>query len=317
MPDPAPPRLDPDGSFDCAGLWIDERLTPDDRYLHRARRVLVDVQTPFQRLSIVDSGCYGRALILDHKWQSATADEFLYHEALVQPAMVLHGAPRSVLVLGGGEGATVREVLRWRSVEKVVMVDIDGQVVDACREHLAQMHQGAFDDPRVEVVIGDALAFLADDPRRWDVVISDLSEPTEHGPSRGLFTREYFQRVQRVLAKGGWAAVQAGSASPVELELHARLVRTMASVFAHVHSHVAMVPSFAVPWAFALAGAEPLPQRCDPPAIDALLARHTYGGLRAFDGGAFLALLQTPKYVREAIARETGIFTAADPPSVA
>ena len=83
------------------------------------------------------------------------ADEFIYHEALVHPACVLHGDLKNVLVLGGGEGATVREALKWNTVERVVMVDIDGQVIDACKEHLPSIHQGAFDDPRTQLVIGD------------------------------------------------------------------------------------------------------------------------------------------------------------------
>ena len=183
--------------------WITEYISPHDVYLHGVVEVLAYRKTAFQQMYVVRSGIYGTALVLDGKWQSCTGDEFLYHESLVQPACVYHGAPKNVLILGGGEGATTREVLRWRTVERVVMVDIDGEVVAACKEHLPEMHQGAFDDPRTEVVIGDAIEYLDNALPEWDVIISDLSDPIEEGPSFKLFTREYFEQCRRGLRPGG------------------------------------------------------------------------------------------------------------------
>ena len=156
-------------------LWLSEYMTPWDIYMHGVRRIIAYQRTPYQEMYIVDSGSYGKALILDGKWQSSTVDEFLYHEPLVQPAMILHGSPQRVLLLGGGEGATLREVLRWKTVRRAVMVDIDRDVVDACRLHLPELHLNAFDDPRAEVVIADAVEFVEQTADRWDVIISDLS----------------------------------------------------------------------------------------------------------------------------------------------
>ena len=126
-----------------ADVWISEYITPWDIYQHGVNRILASKRTNFQEMQIVETGAYGKALVLDGKWQSCTGDEFLYHEPLVHPAMIAHGNPKRVLILGGGEGATAREVLRWKCVERAVMVDIDGEVVAACREHLPEMHQGA------------------------------------------------------------------------------------------------------------------------------------------------------------------------------
>lgn len=118
--------------------------------------------------------------------------------------MIFHGSPSKVLVLGGGEGATIREVLRWLTVEQVAMIDIDGEVVEACRQHLPEMHANAFDDPRLKLVIGDALEFLDTSSQIWDVVISDLSDPIEEGPSFQLFTKEYFEKILQVLTPEGF-----------------------------------------------------------------------------------------------------------------
>ncbi len=295
-------------------LWIVERVTPVDHYHHGVTELLAYRRTRFQEMQVVASGPHGKALVLDGKWQSTESDEFVYHEALVQPAMVSHGAPRKVLVLGGGEGATVREALRWRSVERVVMVDIDGDVVDACREHLPEMHQGAFDDPRTELVIGDALAYLDETEERWDVIVSDLSDPIEHGPSFPLFTRETMEKAHRVLSPGGRYVLQAGPTGPVDLRLHARLVNTVRSVFRHAISYTAYAPTYGSPWGFALAADEPLESRPGPEAVDRLLAERTSGGLRLIDGSTLLGLLQTPKHVRRAIERETTVYTMDEPP---
>lgn len=302
------------GSELQADLWMSEYITPWDIYVHGVTRVLAYQKTAFQEMYVVESGAYGKALVLDGKWQSSTGDEFLYHEPLVQPAMICHGAPKKVLILGGGEGATAREILRWRSVDRVLMVDIDGEVVAACRQHLPEMHQGAFDDPRLEVAIADALNVLDTSEERWDIVISDLSDPIEEGPSYQLFTQEYFQKIRRVLAPGGYFVVQAGQVTPVNLTLHARTLRTVGTVFPHVVAYASHTPSYGSPWGFGLAAESPIDPQPDPIAVDRLLAEQLTGPLRAIDGQTLLGMLQTPKYIRTAIAAETQVYTLAAPP---
>lgn len=302
------------GSQLGADFWISEYITPWDMYVHGITKVLAYKKTAFQDMYIVETGAYGKGLVLDGKWQSCTGDEFLYHEALVHPAMICHGAPKNVLVLGGGEGATVREILRWKSVEQAMMVDIDGDVVEACREHLPEMHQGAFEDSRTNLVIGDALEVLDTTDRKWDIVISDLSDPIEEGPSFQLFTKEYFERVQRVLAPGGYFVLQAGPVSPIELTLHARLASTMKAVFPNIHSYSAYTPSYGSPWGFIIGSSEAIATQPDPAKIDQLLAEKTTGGFRLIDGISLLGTLQTPAYVRKAIAAETQVYTLKEPP---
>ncbi|XTZ09781.1 MAG: spermidine synthase, partial [cyanobacterium endosymbiont of Rhopalodia yunnanensis] len=123
-----------------AELWINENITPWDIYSHGIKEILVYQKTLYQEMYIVESESYGKALVLDGKWQSCVGDEFIYHESLVQPAMITHQFVKKALVLGGGEGATIREILRWKSIEKVTMIDIDGEVVAACQKHLPEMH---------------------------------------------------------------------------------------------------------------------------------------------------------------------------------
>lgn len=295
-----------------ADIWISEYISPWDVRLHGVSRVLAAARTDFQDMQIVESGPSGKGLVLDGKWQSCTGDEFLYHEPLVHAPCVAHGSPKSVLVLGGGEGATVREALRWNSVARVTMVDIDGEVVEACKHHLPEMHQGAFDDPRTELVIGDALRYLDDSAPEWDVVISDLSDPIEDGPSFALFTKEYFDKVQRSLAPGGVFVLQAGPVSPPEVGAHARLANTVRAVFPHTCSLVSFTPSYGAPWSFVLGSAEAIdiPEEA---GVDALLETNGVAGLRMFDGEALHGMIRLPKHIRAAIAGETAVYTLDDP----
>jgi spermidine synthase len=302
------------GSQVGADLWVSEYITPWDMYVHGVTKVLAYKKTAFQEMYIVETGAYGKGLVLDGKWQSCTGDEFLYHEPLVHPAMICHSSPRNVLVLGGGEGATVREILRWKTVEQVMMVDIDGEVVEACREHMPEMHQGAFEDSRTNLVIGDALEVLDTTEQKWDIVISDLSDPIEEGPSFQLFTKEYFEKAQRVLAPGGYFVLQAGPVAPVELTLHARLVSTLKAVFPNVHSYASHTPTYGSPWGFAIGTAEAIATQPDPSATNQLLEEKTTGGLRLIDGISLLGILQTPAYIRKAIAAETQVYTLKEPP---
>ncbi len=296
-------------------VWMPEHFTEGESVYHGLKRVLEHRQTQFQEMIIVESPTQGMALVLDGMWQSCQGDEYLYHEPLVQPACIAHGKPRTGLVLGGGEGATVRELLRWKSMEKVVMVDIDGEVVDACKQYLSCMHQGAFEDPRTEVIVGDALHYLDVTDQKWDIVVSDLSDPIEDGPSAQLFTKEYYDKIKRVLAPGGVLAVQAGQAGPTVMELHVRLVHTLKQIFKHVTHYTSHIPSYLNPWGFCICrDTDAFDETPTPAKVDQLLADGTTGGLRMLDGRTLLGLMQTPKYLREAVAKETRIFSLAELP---
>jgi spermidine synthase len=296
-------------------LWLTEYNTPYDAYCHGILEVVYQKKTRYQELMIVTSGAYGKALVLDGCWQSCTGDEFLYHEPLVHPACLLQGGPERVLILGGGEGATLREALKWRSVRQAVVVDLDGEVVDACRRFLPEMHQGAFEDPRSQVVIADAGDYVDSRTRHWDVIIADLTDPLEDGPSAKLFTREYFQRCRGALAPGGCFVLQAGLAGPSEMGTHVRLARTVAAVFDRMLHFVSHVPTWASPMGFVIGTDRSVRwDDPDPHQVDTLLARKTSGRFRMFDGRAFRGLMHPPKYLRDAIAAEKRIFSMENLP---
>ena len=186
-----------------AGDWHYELIAPDLYQTERIRKVYYSGRTEYQDVVVQDGAAFGMSLVLDGKTQSTEVDEFAYHEGLVHPAMISHPEPRSVFVAGGGEGATLREALRHTTVERVVMVDIDQQVVELCRTHLPKHHAGSFDDPRVELVYADALDYLEETGERFDVVIIDVPDPLEVGPAVMLYTREFYEMVRRAAPRRG------------------------------------------------------------------------------------------------------------------
>lgn len=301
------------GGLVKSDFWIHEYISPYDVYQRGIKRIIDYRKTKFQEMYIVETGEHGKCLVLDGKIQSTTAGEFLYHEALVHPAMVFHGAPKRVLIVGGGEGAVLREVLKWRTVERALMVDIDGEVVEACREHLPEMHQGAFDDPRAEFLPADANMFLSETREKFDVILCDLSDPMEGAPAFELFTKEFYEKVRGVLHEDGIVQIQGGPVNIAELEDHARLHNTVGSVFPHVRTICSFVSDYISLWGFIVGSNSPISDATDADQIDGLLERSIDGDLRFLDAITLQGMICVPKHIRKGIKQHTKVFTRKDP----
>lgn len=286
---------------------------PGERLSYEVERVLHTARTEFQKVEIVDTTSYGRALFLEDKIQSAELDEFIYHEALVHPALILHPEPRAVLIVGGGEGATLREALRHRTVERVVMVDIDREAVAACREHLGAWLRGAFDDPRTVLLHGDARAHLEHHDELYDSIIVDVTDPLAGGPSYRIFTREFYQLAAARLSDHGTLAVQAESVDLSVLEAHLAIVATLREVFPHAAAYQAHVPSFGEAWGFAVAARRRDPRSLRPDEVNAVLSERGCADLRFYDGETHTRLFALPRYLRGLLAQQRQIVTDDQP----
>src|SRR5256712_10749676 len=216
--------------------------------MHAIARTIVEAQTKFQHVEILQTAAYGKTLVLDGRIQSSQGDEFIYHEALVHPGMLMtEGPPSSTWVIGGGEGAPLGEILRCPSITRAVMVDIDGEVVEFCKLHLPEMHQGAFDDPRTEVRLEDARAYLEKSNDRFDFITVDLVEPLEEGPACMLFTQEFYALVRDRLTPGGTMTMQAGMTKLRELEFFTAVHRNPPEGFSVGAAHQKFIYSFRTP----------------------------------------------------------------------
>ena len=223
--------------------------------LYPVEEVLLKTRSRFQEVMVVRLRGFGKTLVLDGLIQSSEADEYIYHEALVHPAMLLHPGPRRVLILGGGEGATLREVLRHPGVEEAVMVDIDDVVVDVARRYLPEWHQGAFDDPRSRVVIMDGFRYVreaVERGERFDVVVMDLTDPYGSEVAAQLYTREAFSLVKRAMGEDGVLVVQAGS-STLFYDAFRMVMDNVAAVFRYAREYDVWVPSFSYMNSFVIA----------------------------------------------------------------
>ena len=296
----------------ATGLYYVEQHSPSMRFAYRVRHPIFSGRTRFQKVDIVELEVFGKTVFLDEKIQSAAVDEYIYHESLVHPALVAHPAPRRVFVAGGGEGATLREILRHNTVERAVMVDIDGEFVDLCRVHLPEWHQGAFDDPRVEVIHDDARKYLFDTEEVYDVVISDLTEPLEEGPSQLLFTREFYAGVQERLAPDGMLVVQSASADPVYADFVASIARTLEELFPVVRVYWAFVFSFQMPWSFVVASRRVDPALLVEKEVEVRLRERGVKGLRYYSPELHPAMFRLPAYLRY-LLRNGRVLTDRNP----
>ena len=296
------------------GNWHYELITPDLYQAERIERVHFSGRTPYQEVLVQDGAAFGRSLVLDGKTQSTEVDEFVYHEGLVHPAMIAHSEPRSVFVAGGGEGATIREVLRHSTVESVVMVDIDTRVVDLCREYLPNHHQRSFDDPRVKLVHDDALAYLESTSDRFDVIVIDVPDPLEAGPAYLLFTQEFYTLVRERLNDAGIMVSQSGPTGPSFYEqCFSAVANTVGSVFPVVTLSETFVPSFGSTWGFVIGSLQADPVNLSPRDVDARIADRVSGQLRYFDGTTLRGMVSVPKYLRESVATEQRVITRDAP----
>jgi len=293
--------------------WFHDYISPNLTVLHNIEGVIYSGQSEFQSIEVINTGSFGVCLILDGKIQSSESDEFVYHEALVHPVMLTHPRPEKIFIAGGGEGATLREVLRHKSVKKVTMVDLDKEVVDICRRFLPSFHQNSFDDPRVELHFADAREYLKKCQDKFDIIIIDLADPVAEGPARLLYTQEFYQIVKQRLEPGGIMSGQAESASWTDLQNFAAIANTLQTVFAIVRPYQAHVPSFTSVWGFISASENLDPTKLTPEEIDARIRVRISKELKSYDGLTHEAMFTIPKHIRQQLATTKKIATDKEP----
>ncbi len=293
--------------------WLQDNINENFIQLHRVEEVLYSGQTEFQSVKIVRISNFGTCLVLDGKIQSGDADEFIYHEALVQPAMITHPCPETVFIAGGGEGATLREVLSHNTVKRAVMVDIDEEVITLCKQYLPKHSQGAFEDERTELYHADARDYLTKCGEKFDVIVIDLPDPIEEGPAYLLYTTEFYQIARDRLTDSGVICVQAGSAIITELLNFSVVNNTLKSVFPITSPYQAEVPCFGGPWGFCLASLNPDPTLLSPVEIDRRIKCRSLNRLRFYDGLTHQGMFSLPKYIREVLAQQKRLITDKEP----
>ncbi|MDY0280009.1 MAG: polyamine aminopropyltransferase [Salinivirgaceae bacterium] len=190
-------------------VWFTDKDENQALSLRHSGDVLYEKQSPYQKVKVINTYGYGKALTIDNMFMCTEKDEYHYHEMITHPAVLAHGAVKKVLVIGGGDGGTIRELFKHRSIEHVDMVEIDDAVIEASKLHLPTL-SAAFSHPKLNLVIGDGIKFAADaSEASYDLVIVDGSDPV--GPSEGLFSNEFYKNCKRILNDNGLLVVQGES----------------------------------------------------------------------------------------------------------
>ncbi|KAK6118333.1 hypothetical protein DH2020_047904 [Rehmannia glutinosa] len=282
--------------------WFEEEIDVDLKWSFALNRVLHKGTSEYQDIALLDTKRFGKVLVIDGKMQSAEIDEFIYHECLIHPPLLCHPNPKSVFIMGGGEGSAAREALRHKSIEKVVMCDIDQEVVDFCRKHLTANHE-AFRNIKLDLVINDAKK------EKFDIIVGDLADPVEGGPCYQLYTKSFYENILKPkLNNNGIFVTQAGPAGVfTHKEVFSSIYNTIRQVFKYVRAYTAHVPSFADTWGWVIASDQPL---CiEAGKMDKKIAERIDGELLYLNGPSFVASTILNKTVAKTMKNETHVYS--------
>ncbi|CAJ1972900.1 unnamed protein product [Sphenostylis stenocarpa] len=298
--------------------WYEEMIDEDLKWSFKLNSVLHKAISEYQDIALLDTKPFGKALVLDGKMQSAETDEFIYHECLIHPPLLCH--PKLVQLFdfletsqdcvhnGGGEGSAAREALKHRSIDRVVMCDIDKEVVDFCRKYLIANRE-AFSDKKLDLVINDAKAELVKRKEKFDIIVGDLADPLEDGPCYQLYTKSFYEKTLKPkLNDNGIFVTQAGPAGIfTHKEVFTSIYNTIKQVFKYVIAYTTHVPSFADTWGWVMASDQPLSICAEE--MDKRIATRIDGELLYLNGAWFHSSTTMNKTVYQSLQNETHVYT--------
>ncbi len=280
-----------------------ELLCEDAGYFLRGARLLEAGRSEWQAYEVWETPRFGKLFRLDGCFMSSERDEFYYHENLIHVPAVAHPGPRRALIIGGGDGGSADELLKYPGIERIVIAELDAKVVDLSRRHLREVHHGALDDPRVEVRIGDGMRYVHEDGpaagERYDLIVLDLTDPV--GPAEGLYAADFFAACKALLAEGGALTLHIGT--PVfQPERVRELVARLRQVFLRVRPYFLYVPLYGSLWGMACASDTLDPAALDADEVDRRLATRAIRELQHFNGAVHCAQFAQPNHLRALLA---------------
>ena len=274
-----------------------EWLTPEIAHGFTTRNESIAMQSMHQRIEWHDTKAMGRMLALDGAFMLSERDEFIYHECMVHvPALALAN-PKRALVMGGGDGCSARELLKHPCIEEIVVAELDPMVVATCREHFSDVNGHAFDDPRVRVEIGDALAFLRHSSARYDIIVMDLTDPDD-ADSTPLYSPETCTLIRDRLAPDGVLTLHIGSAF-FHAERFAKTLADLRAVFKEVHAYKAFMPTYGAEWGMACASMRTDARALTEAVIAQRLSERHIADLRFYTPRVHASLFAWPGYAEK------------------
>ncbi len=298
-----------DKSLPLQWLWYYEYHSTYEIHAHAVKNVILRTRSKYQQIDIIDTFNSGKILVLNSEPQSSQVDEHIYHESIVHPAMILHPNPENILIIGGGEGATLREVLKHKSVKKVIMVDIDEELNKIAIEYLQEWHQNSFFDPKVTIIFDDIKNYIKICQEKFDIIISDLNEPTGSTPAFKIYNESFLEQIKNISTNDTIFVMQASDMKDLlfwhyrkdqDIPLLKEYIELFSKYFKEVKIFHSFIPSFYSDWAFLFASNQKIPELTDQ-EIDQRIKERTNNKLKFYDSETHKLLFSLPKYVREVI----------------
>ena len=284
---------------DIAAGAMTEYLTDDWGYFIRSSRAFEKFRSPWQMVEVHDSVPFGKLFRLDGHFMTSEKDEFFYHECLVHPAAITHPQPARALIIGGGDGGSAEELLKYTSMQSVTLVEIDLAVVDVARKYLASVHKGSLDDPRVTLRIEDGLAYVRNSAETFDLIVLDLTDPG--GPSTPLYTQDFYAACAARLSPVG--AMTLHIASPIA---HPGRIRDalvdLRATFPVVTPYLASIPLYGGLWMMAMCSATLDPRHMTSMEVDRRIVRRGLTELQYYNGDMHRAALALPNFIRSLVS---------------
>lgn len=288
-----------------ADEWVSEQLYSDWRQSFKIDKVLFEEHTDFQDLIIFENSMWGKVLALDGVIQTTEQDEFVYHEMMGHVPLVSHGKAEQVLVVGGGDGGLLRELLKHKEIRKIVLVEIDPEVIRFSKEHLSFISQGSLDDPRVEIVIQDGMDYVKNTDRTFDVIFCDSTDPI--GPGAVLFTDAFYQGCKEALNEGGIFVNHAGVPATQRDELP-MVYGKLKKQFKEVSFYLGVIPTYVGGYmAFGFSTDSPAYHQLSDQEIQERVER-IEGKMKYYNAKIHKASFSLPTFISEALYEEESIL---------
>ena len=276
--------------------FIFDWLNAHSGYGYTATEQLAEIQSPYQRVEVYDTPQFGKLFRLDGRLMTSEGDEFFYHECMTHPAALSHPNPESVLVIGGGDGGSSEELFKHPSVKRIVMAELDPVVIDISKKWLGSIHKNVFDDPRLDVKIGDGFEYVKSTPERFDMIVLDLTDPDT--PAFHLYSEEFFRMCQRILKPGGMLTLHLGSPG-YQADTVRKNAANLRKVFRHVAPMALFIPLYGSLWCLGVASDSVDPRTVASDTIAQRMSERGIGSLRYYYAGLHQALFTLPLFVQE------------------
>lgn len=280
-----------------------ESLCDDAGYFVRGGQLLEAGRSPWQSYEVWETPRFGRLFRLDGCFMTSERDEFYYHENIIHVPGIAHAGPRSALIIGGGDGGSAEELLKYPTMQRIVIAELDEQVVTIARRYLQNVHHGALDDRRVEVRIGDGMKYVHEDGPaagdRYDMIVLDLTDPV--GPAEALYAADFFAACRALLTEGGVLSLHIGTPVYQPGRVQA-LVQRLRSVFACVRPYFLYIPLYGSLWGLASASDTVDPAALSANEVEQRLDEREIAGLQHLNGAVHCAQFALPNHLRALLA---------------